>query len=52
MPGPVPGIHALLLESKTRMAGTSPAMTSYIVAAVFNYKLLAISSFMISLVPA
>jgi hypothetical protein len=28
MPGFVPGIHAFLsLEDKTRMAGTSPAMT-------------------------
>jgi hypothetical protein len=27
MPGLVPGIHAFLAESKTWMAGTSPAMT-------------------------
>jgi hypothetical protein len=27
MPGLVPGIHAFLLQSKTWMAGTSPAMT-------------------------
>jgi hypothetical protein len=29
MPGPVPGIHAnTVLEGKTWMAGTSPAMTA------------------------
>jgi hypothetical protein len=27
MPGLVPGIHVLLVEPKTWMAGTSPAMT-------------------------
>jgi hypothetical protein len=27
MPGLVPGIHVFLLEAKTWMAGTSPAMT-------------------------
>jgi hypothetical protein len=27
MPGLVPGIHVLLCESKTWMAGTSPGMT-------------------------
>jgi hypothetical protein len=27
MPGLVPGIHAVKLETKTWMAGTSPAMT-------------------------
>jgi hypothetical protein len=27
MPGLVPGIHVFLSESKTWMAGTSPAMT-------------------------
>jgi hypothetical protein len=27
MPGLVPGIHAFLVEGKTWMAGTSPAMT-------------------------
>jgi hypothetical protein len=29
MPGLVPGIHVLLTASKTWMAGTSPAMTSF-----------------------
>jgi hypothetical protein len=28
MPDLVPGIHAVKLETKTWMAGTSPAMTS------------------------
>ena len=28
MPGLVPGIQVLLLDAKTRMAGTSPAMTN------------------------
>jgi hypothetical protein len=28
MPDPVPGIHVLLAESKTWMAGSSPAMTN------------------------
>jgi hypothetical protein len=28
MPGLVPGIHAFVLQSKTWMAGTSPAMTA------------------------
>ena len=32
MPGLVPGIHALLDQNKTWMAGTSPAMTLWYVA--------------------
>jgi hypothetical protein len=28
MPGLVPGIHVFLVEDKTWMAGTSPAMTT------------------------
>jgi hypothetical protein len=30
MPGFMPGIHVFLLEGKTWMAGTSPAMTGFI----------------------
>jgi hypothetical protein len=29
MPGLVPGIHVFLVETKTWMAGTNPAMTKY-----------------------
>jgi hypothetical protein len=37
MPGLVPGIHAFLAESKTWMAGTSPAMTSRVSVTQLNY---------------
>jgi hypothetical protein len=49
MPGLVPGIHAFRV-AKAWMAGTSPAMT--LMGRWRSYKLLAITSFMISLVPA
>jgi hypothetical protein len=35
MPGLDPGIHVLLkIDKRTWMAGTSPAMTSYVVGSV------------------
>jgi hypothetical protein len=52
MPGFMPGIHVLLIEIKTWMAGTSPAMTLNYVICPHTHKLRAINNFMISLVPA